>query len=149
MIMVKPRDGYFYQIINKNRFSKDTDVREGCLQILDFLTTYESALDVEHSFYFEDLRQHVHPDINNSDFIYAVFYLTRPNIQVLSQEFSVWDERISDYVHYHNKQIISEILRDKEYVNPLSGEPLSQEDFEEQVLTFFTPTAYFLEKRYE
>lgn len=141
------RDSYFHKLILSNRFSKDTDVKEGCLQILDFLMT--RPFDDESSFYFEDLRSHVDSEIDNRDFIYSVFYLTRPTIEVLSQKFSVWDARLSDYIFYENAQAIREMIRDKVYVNPISGDDLTPEEFENEILTFFTPTANFIVRRYE
>ncbi|ATZ65457.1 hypothetical protein [Acinetobacter bereziniae] len=141
------RDSYYYKLINSNRFSRDTDVKEGCLQLLDFLML--DNLDNESSFYFDDLRKHVEETIDNRDFIYSVFYLTRPEIDVLVQKFSVWDDRVSDYVLYENDIYIRELLRDKYLINPISGIELTPEEFEEQILTFFSPTDKFMERRYD
>ncbi|HEN9589687.1 hypothetical protein R4463_07795 [Acinetobacter baumannii] len=137
---------YFHTLITNTRFSIDTDVKQGCLELLDFLIEYPS-LDLETSFYFDELRKHVSLEVEDDDFIYSVFYLARPEINILKQEFSAWKESVHDFVLFEDKNFILEMLRDKNYVNPFSGEDLSSEEFEEQVLTFFTPTSYFLEMR--
>jgi len=137
---------YFHNLILHSRFSTDTDVKQGCLELLDYLTE-ESSLDLETSFYFEELRQHVSKEIDDEDFIYSVFYLTRPDVNVLKQEFSAWKPIINDFALVEDKTYILEMLRDQEYANPFSGDDLSSQEFEEQVLTFFTPTTYFLEKK--
>jgi len=137
---------YFHTLIINTKFSTDTDVKKGCLELLDFLIE-QPSLDLETSFYFEELRKHVSLEIEDDDFIYSVFYLARPEVNILKQEFSAWKESVHDFVLVEDKNFILEMLRDKEYVNPFSGEELSSEEFEEQVLTFFTPTSYFLDKR--
>ena len=137
---------YFHNLILHSRFSSDTDVKQSCLELLDYLIERRS-LDLETSFHFEELRNYVSPKIDDEDFIYSVFYLTRPGINVLKQEFSAWKEVVNDYVFVEEKIIILEMLRDKEYANPFSGQELRPEEFEEQVITFFTPTSHFLEKK--
>ncbi|MCE6006026.1 hypothetical protein [Acinetobacter soli] len=137
---------YFHNLISHSRFSKDTDVQQGCLELLDYLIE-KSNLDLETSFHFDELRHCVSSQIDDEDFIYSVFYLTRSNINVLKQEFSAWKEIEQDYVFVEDKTIILEMLRDKEYANPFSGDSLSPEEFEEQVVTFFTPTYHFLEMK--
>lgn len=137
---------YFHNLILHSRFSNDTDVKKSCLELLDYLVEKDN-LDLETSFHFEELRQYVSPQVDDEDFIYSVFYLTRPNINVLKQEFSAWKESVHDFVFIEDRAFILDMLRDKEYTNPFSGEELSPEDFEEQVITFFIPTSHFLEKK--
>ncbi len=138
---------YFYNLINCNHFSKDTMVKAGCTQLLNFLIT--KKLDSESSFYFEDLRPHVDESVDNEDFIYSVFYLCRKDINVLQQEFSVWNDVSEIYDHYMDKDVILKMLKDKNFFNPISGEDLNESQFEEEILTFFVPTRFFLEMKDE
>lgn len=137
---------YFHDLILHSRFSSDTDVKKSCLELLDYLLKKDN-LDLEMSFNFEELRRHVSPQIDNEDFIYSVFYLTRPTVNVLKQEFSAWKESVQDFVFVEDRAFILDVLRDKEYTNPFSGKELSPEDFEDQVITFFVPTPHFLENK--
>lgn len=136
---------YFYNLINRNHFSKDTMVKAGCIQLLDFFIT--TKLDCESSFYFEDLRSHVDNSVDSEDFIYSVFYLCRKDINILQQEFSVWNNSNGIYDHYIEKNIILDMLRDKKFYNPISGDDLNESQFEDEILTFFVPTKFFLEMK--
>lgn len=138
---------YFYNLINRNHFSKDTMVKVGCTQLLDFLFTVN--LDCESSFHFEDLRSHVDEAVDDEDFIYSVFYLCRKDINILQQEFSVWNNSNGIYDHFLEKNLILEMLRDRTFYNPISGEDLNESQFAEEILTFFTPTKHFLEMKGE
>lgn len=138
---------YFYNLINHNHFSKDTMVKVGCTQLLDFLT--EANLDCESSFHFEDLRHFVDKSVDDEDFIYSVFYLCRKDTNILQQEFSVWNNSNETYDHFHEKNIIFKMLKDRDFFNPVSGECLNEAQFEEQILTFFIPTTFFLEMKDE
>lgn len=145
--MSKLNRSYFHKLINTSHFSKDTMVKDGCIQLLDFLVP--KSMDSESSFHFEDLRSHVHESVDNEDFIYSVFYLCRKDINVLRQEFSVWNSQNLTYDHHHDKTSIFEMLRTKNFYNPISGEDLEESQFEEEILTFFIPTIFFLEKKNE
>jgi len=138
---------YFYRLISKHHFSKDTMVKDGCIQILEYLLSKD--VDVESSFYFEDLRKHIHKDIDNEDFIYSVFFLCRKDMNVLQQEFTVWNNENSSFEHYLDKNHIYEILKSQDFCNPISGESLKATDFENEVLTFFCPTRFFVENKSE
>lgn len=143
--MNKVYESYFYSLINSRHFSKDTMVKDGCIQLLEFLVA--SNIDCESSFHFEDLRRHVNDSVDDEDFIYSVFYLCRKDIKVLQQEFSVWNSSNQIYDHFLNKDCIFEMLRTKEFYNPISGDELEESGFEEEILTFFTPTRFFLEMK--
>jgi len=143
--MEKNTRSFFHNLINTSHFSKDTMVKFGCIQIFDYLVP--KKMDSEVSFLFEELRSHVDKSVDNEDFIYSVFYLCRKDINVLRQEFSVWNSQNQIFDHYFDKEIILEMLRSKEYYNPISGEHLNESEFEEQIVTFFSPTNYFLEKK--
>lgn len=136
---------YFHNLILKRRFSKDTNVKASCLELLDFFVSLQN-LDIEYSYHFDDLRKHVSKEIDDEDFIYSVFYLTQPEINVLQQRFSAWRDIEESFIVVDSEHVL-EMLRTKSFYNPHSGEPLSEEEFSEQVITFFTPTNYFVEKK--
>ncbi|WP_312050160.1 hypothetical protein [Acinetobacter courvalinii] len=140
-----PVQSYFHSLISKRRFSKDTDVRASCIQLLNFLVSVEN-LDIEYSYSLDDLRDQVSLEIDDEDFIYSVFYLTNPEVNVLKQGFYAWRDIEENFVPVNSEDVI-EMLNSKNYYNPHSGEALSEEDFLDQIVTFFSPTTYFLEKR--
>lgn len=135
---------YYKNLIFNSRFSKETRVKEGCLLIIDFLFSKKN-LDCKTSFYFEDLRKVIPNDFDDEDFITSVFYLTRKHIAILEQNFSAFDEKNGSYTSMPEfKNDVIEMIKNKNYYNPISRDDLTIEQFGEQILTYFNPTTKFI-----
>lgn len=100
---------------------------------------------------FVDLYKHVDQSISEDIFYNAVFYLTKKNINVLTQKFEAYNSAIDRYEAILESEDIKEILdsiASGEYVHPLNGNILTAEEFSKQVLTFFSPSQVFVSNLY-
>lgn len=134
---------YFKNLILHANFRKENDVQKGCLEIIEYLFSVD--IDKETSFYFTELRNHVSNEINNDDFITSVFYLTRQDIRILEQNFSAFNPIVNNYEPIYKNDVI-EMLQDKLYYNPITGNDLTQEQFSQEIITYFNPTSEFIRK---
>ena len=81
-------------------------------------------------------------EISNNDFILIVFYLCQPNIEILQQRFSAFNPNSSQYEDLEDLddvqiQHLIDMLKSKYYQNPITGENLTQQQFSDQVITYF------------
>lgn len=127
--------------IKENLDHFDTEVVEVCYAIIDYVSvgpTKKSHLS------FIDLYR-VSPKVDEEIFYDAVFYLTRKNINVLTQEFEALDPKYG-FKQVPDKEQILEDMRNEKFFNPFTGELLTEQEFGEQVLSYFTPSCEFVRK---
>ena len=127
--------------IKENLDHFDTEVAEVCYAIIDYVSvgpTKKSHLS------FLDLYR-VSPKVDEEIFYDAVFYLTRKNINVLTQEFEALDHKYG-FKQVPDKEQILEDMRNEKFFNPFIGELLTEQEFGEQVLSYFTPSCEFVRK---
>ena len=86
------------------------------------------------------------PKVDEGIFYDAVFYLTKKNINVLEQQFEAINPRTHSFQYVVDKEFFIEDMRDGELYNPFVGDLLSEKEFGEQVITYFSPSQYFMEK---
>lgn len=131
-----------HNMILLRRFSKETRVKESCIQIIDYLVSVVD--DQESSFHFQEMRENVDSSINDEDFITSVFYLTRFDFKLLDQRFSAFS-RIDQRFIEIDKNLVLNMLKTRDFYNPFSGDDLSEEEFSNQILTYFVVTQFFLD----
>jgi len=127
--------------IKENLDHFDTEMVEVCYAIIDYVSvgpTKKSHLS------FIDLYR-ISPKVEDEIFYDAVFYLTRKNINVLTQEFEALDPKYG-FKQVPDKEQILEDMRNEEFFNPFTGESLTEQEFGEQVLSYFTPSCEFVRK---
>ncbi|EPK5644809.1 hypothetical protein L3222_004022, partial [Acinetobacter baumannii] len=114
------------------------EMLSACLNLVDYVSI--APLKKMH-LTFVDLYKHVDQSISEDIFYNAVFYLTKKNINVLTQKFEAYNSAIDRYEAILESEDIKEILdsiASGEYVHPLNGNILTAEEFSKQVLTFFS-----------
>lgn len=143
--MVMHENNIFYKTILSRSFSVHTRTGESILHVLEHLIS-RSDLELDTKITLDELRKIVPSDIPDDDFIHSVFYLTRSekNVQALRQIIEAFDEYSKTPVEISPRQFI-ESIRDGKYIHPLSSKPLTAEQYQVQVLTFFKPTQEFLD----
>lgn len=124
-----------------------TEMLSACLSLVDYISVgpqYKKHLT------FSELYKSINsPLISKNIFINSVFYLTKEDINVLTQKFEIFNPKFGRYEELDDEDEILELLEAIEahdYFNPLTGSSLSKEDFKKQVLTFFSVSSQF-EKR--
>lgn len=142
-------NNYFYKTLQQHRFSQDTDTGAVALTLLKWLIGCDE-LTPETELRFESMAEQVPDHICDTDFIHGVFFLVRklPVDSVLRQRFKVWnvDKHGWDEVTVHD--VLPYLQQDTtSYSHPITKVPLTREQFEEQVVTFFSPTIEFLESK--
>ncbi|MBD0531556.1 hypothetical protein HPJ32_08335 [Acinetobacter baumannii] len=60
------------------------------------------------------------------------------------QEFEALD-LYGSFTQVPDREQILEDMRNEEFFNPFSGKPLTEEEFGQEVLTYFTPSPCFME----
>lgn len=120
----------------------DKDMAEVCLAIIDHVSIGPSK---KPHLTFVDLYR-ISPKVNEEVFYEAVFYLTKKTIDVLEQQFEALEPRTCNFQPIPNKENFIEDMRDGELYNPFIGDPLSEEEFGKQVITYFSPSKEFMEK---
>lgn len=129
------------KIIEGNLYHLNAEMVEVCYAIIDYVSvgpTKKSHLS------FMDLYR-ISPKVDEEIFYDAVFYLTRKNINVLTQEFEALDPKYG-FKQVPDKAQILEDMRNEEFFNPFTGKALTEEEFGEQVLSYFTPSFEFVRK---
>lgn len=127
--------------INDNLCHFNTEMIEVCHAIIDYVSvgpTKKSHLS------FIDLYR-ISPKVEEEVFYDAVFYLTRKNINVLTQEFEALDPKYG-FKQVPDKEQILEDMRNEKFFNPFTGIELTEKEFGEQVLSYFTPSCEFVRK---
>lgn len=147
--MINKNDFKFYlekKLLN-NPVKKEKWIENGCLEIIDYISSANQHCNgnlidnsiLSRKFCFDDFRKSVSNEISNNDFILIVFYLCQPNIEILQQRFSAFNPNLSQYEDLDDVQIqhLIDMLQSKCYKNPITGENLTQQQFSEQVITYF------------
>lgn len=93
-------------------------------------------------FYFDDLAKLVDVSVGRDDFINGVFVLLGPDVNVLAQKFEAYTGKQGEYSPVDGVTI-TKILQSKNYINPVTSEKLTEEQFSEQVLIYFEVTDKF------
>lgn len=128
--------------VSSNLHCVDIDMVRVCLAIIDHVAIGPSK---KPHLTFYDLNR-ISPKVNEDVFYDAVFYLTKKNINVLEQQFEAINPRTHSFQHIVDKKAFIEDMRDGELYNPFVGDSLSEKEFGEQVITYFSPSKYFMEK---
>lgn len=121
-----------------------TEMLCACLKMIDYVSIAPSK---KRHLTFVDLYKHVDPSISEDIFYSAVFFLTKNNVNVLIQKYEAYNSLINRFEVVSDLDDISEILdsvTSGRYIHPLSGEELTAEEFNKQVLTFFSPSQLFV-----
>ncbi|EPL5038542.1 hypothetical protein LT163_001557, partial [Acinetobacter baumannii] len=101
------------------------EMLSACLNLVDYVSI--APLKKMH-LTFVDLYKHVDQSISEDIFYNAVFYLTKKNINVLTQKFEAYNSAIDRYEAILESEDIKEILdsiASGEYVHPLNGNILT------------------------
>lgn len=128
--------------VDSNLSHVSMDMVQVCLAIIDYVSVGPSR---KPHLTFHDLYR-VSPKVDEDIFYNAVFYLTKKNIDVLEQQFEAISPRTHSFQYVIDKEELIEGMRNGELYNPFIGNPLSEEEFGKQVLTYFSPSKYFVEK---
>lgn len=118
----------------------DKNMQAVCFAIIDYISV---GAETKIHLNFDDLYR-ISPKVEEGVFYDAVFYLTRPPISVLSQEFEALEPTEGRYIEVPDRQEIIDDMRKEEYYNPFTGDKLTLEDFGTQILTFFKPSERFM-----
>lgn len=116
------------------------NMAEVCFAIIDYLSTEPTK---KTHLTFARLYE-ISPKVDDEVFYNAVFLLTKNKFGVLEQNFEALDLN-GQYKLVPDKQQIIDDMKEEEFYNPFTGEQLSEKQFGEQVLTFFSPTKQFLQ----
>ncbi|NNP67188.1 hypothetical protein [Acinetobacter sp. Ac_5812] len=138
------RDSYFHQMIRSRKFSEYSDIKLSCLLILDYLII--AGRDLEVTFSFDELREKVDHSVSDEDFVSSVFYLTREDIDILEQGFSAWREVEARYVPVRFDKV-NNMIESNIFSHPFTGEDLTEEQFYDEVISFFGVTQNFLDHK--
>lgn len=121
--------------LRTNKFSKDSIVKEYIPFLIDFLNETNQAKYFIDEFY-NYLQTKVSGDIAQYDFIVAVFYLARLDLEITIQKFETLHENVWVIIEIDS---ILEYLGNKPeiYRHPITNVILSEEEFILQVRTYF------------
>lgn len=129
----------------KNKITENHRFNDGmisvCHAIIDYVCVGPSQ---KNHLTFADLYR-ISPKVDEETFYDAVFYLTRKNINVLIQDFEALDPQ-RGYIQVPDKNQIIEDMKNEEFINPFTGDLLTEEEFGQQVLTYFMPSPDFVSK---
>ena len=106
-----------------------------CFAVIDYLSTEPNK---KTHLTFRRLYE-ISPKVDDETFYDAVFLLTKNKFSVLEQHFEALD-RDGIYKIVPDRQQIIDDIKNQEFFNPFTGQELSEQEFGEQVLTFFSPT---------
>lgn len=140
--MSKLYNNPFYKKVFNYRFSIDTDIGLAAKNIIQYLFVAEN-ISVSTKLDFELLRSKVSNKVDKEDFIAGVFMLTRSDFGVLEQHFEALDEDRNQYIRVMPDDVIT-MLSNKKYFNPLNGKPLTAEEVETELRTYFCPSPQFI-----
>lgn len=127
--------------INNNLSHNHADMAQVCIAIIEFVSV--GATQKPH-LTFRDLYK-VSPKVNEEVFYDAIFYLTRQNINVLTKQFEALHPKEGFKQVPDREQIIKD-MKNEEFFNPFTGKKLTEEEFGEQVLIYFSPSKDFVSK---
>ena len=121
-----------------------TEMLSACLKMIDYVSIAPSR---KGHLTFVDLYKHVDPSIPEDIFYSAVFFLTKNNVNDLTQKYAAYHSLINRFETVSDVEDVSEILdsiASGEYIHPLNGNVLTAEEFNQQVLTYFSPSQFFV-----
>lgn len=121
-----------------------TEMLSACLKMIEYVSIAPSR---KGHLTFVDLYKHVDPSTSEDIFYSAVFFLTKNNINVLTQKFEAYNSLINRFeivADVDDVNCILDCIATGEYINPLNGDVLTAEEFNQQVLTFFSPSKLFV-----
>lgn len=121
-----------------------TAMLSACLEMIDYLSIAPSK---KGHLTFVDLYKHVDPSTSEDIFYSAVFYLTKNNVNVLTQKYEAYNSLLNRFEAVADIDDVREILdsiASGEYIHPLNGDMLTAEEFNQQVLTYFSPSQFFV-----
>jgi len=121
-----------------------TEMLSACLKMIDYVSIAPSK---KGHLTFVDLYKHVDPSTSEEVFYSAVFFLTKNNVNVLTQKYEAYNSLIDRFETVSDVEDIREILDSiagSEYIHPLNGDVLTAEEFNQQVLTYFSPSQLFV-----
>ena len=121
-----------------------TAMLSACLEMIDYISIAPSK---KSHLTFVDLYKHVDPSISEDIFYSAVFFLTKNNVNVLTQKYEAYNSLINRFEAVSDIDDVREILdsvASGEYTHPLNGYVLTAEEFNQQVLTYFSPSSVFV-----
>lgn len=121
-----------------------TEMLSACLKMIDYVSIAPSK---KGHLTFVDLYKHVDPSTSEDIFYSAVFFLTKNNVNVLTQKYEAYNSLINRFEAVSDLDDVREILdsvASGEYIHPLNGYVLTAEEFNQQVLTYFSPSSVFV-----
>lgn len=121
-----------------------TEMLSACLDMIDYVAIAPSR---KKHLTFIDLYKHVDQSTSEDIFYKAVFFLTKNNVNVLTQKFEAFNSTINRYEAIVDNEDIEELLDSiatGEYIHPINGSTLTAEQFGEQVLTYFSVSNDFV-----
>lgn len=116
------------------------DTANVCFAIIDFLS---NNLDKKTHLTFARLYEISSP-VNDDVFYNAILLLTKNKIGVLEQQFEALHPR-DGFKLVPDKQQILDDIKEQTFYNPFTGQELSEKEFGEQVIAFFSPTEKWVE----
>lgn len=127
--------------INLNLSHINSDMAKVCIAIIEYVSIAPSK---KPQLTFHDLYR-VSPKVEDEIFYDAVFYLTKKNINVLTQQFEALHPK-EGFKKVPDREQILEDMKNEEFFNPFTGNKLNEKEFGEQVLTYFSPSTEFVSK---
>ncbi|MFV5492810.1 MULTISPECIES: hypothetical protein [Acinetobacter] len=121
-----------------------TEMLSACLNMVDYVSIAPSK---KSHLTFVDLYKRVDPSTSEDIFYSAVFFLTKNNINVLTQKFEAYNfavNRFETVADFDDVRQILDSISTGEYIHPLNGDVLTAEEFNQQVLTYFSPSQLFV-----
>lgn len=120
------------------------EMLSACLKMIDYVSIAPSK---KGHLTFVDLYKHVDPSTSEDIFYSAVFFLTKNNVNVLTQKYEAYNSLINRFEAISDLDDVREILdsvASGKYIHPLNGYVLTAEEFNQQVLTYFSPSSVFV-----
>lgn len=120
----------------------NNDMAIVCLELFDYIANDPTK---KMHLTFIDLYKVISP-VNENLFYSCVFFLTRKDIDVLTQKFEAWNNKRSRWQIVPDFDDIIMAISEKDYFNPFSGDQLDEVSFSEQVVTFFSPSETIIQR---
>lgn len=135
-------DNPFYQKVFYYRFSIDTGTGHACKNIMQHLFAAEN-LTVNTKLYLDFLRTKVSKKVDNEDFFYGVYMLVRSDFGILVEKFEALNEDTGIFEEFMPEDA-HQMIKEKKFFNPFNGRALTDEETENQLRLYFTPTTAFI-----
>ncbi|WP_343681978.1 hypothetical protein [Acinetobacter baylyi] len=141
------RSQYLIELKQNLKFQLEnvsTEMLSACLEMIQYVSIAPSK---KSHLTFVDLYKHVDPSTSEDIFYSAVFYLTKNNVNVLTQKYEAYNcllDRFECIVDSDDVREILDSISSGQFTHPLSGDVLTAEEFNKQVLTYFVPSQFFV-----